>query len=94
MHLQHVSRRRVVAKQALYRMTEMLRWGKSAGEVNARYGPATDETGMRLARVPLGWWDDEKNAVQADAEPWQEREVARLIAVHGRERFAGVDLGL
>jgi hypothetical protein len=30
--------------------------------------------------------------LDVDAEPWQEAEVRRLVAEHGRETFAGLDL--
>lgn len=92
MHLQHASRRRLRAKQALYKMTEVLRWGKSAAEINRRYGPTTDETGMKLEPVPAEWWGPEKASVSVDAEPWQEAEVRKLLELHGHQRFAGLDL--
>lgn len=92
MHLQHVSRRRVVAKQVLYRFNEVLRWNTSPKRIEARYGPTTDETGMKLRPVPSDWWGCERDSVNADAEPWQDAEVRRLLAEYGRERFAGLDL--
>lgn len=97
MHMQHITWGRVVAKQAMYRMVEHLRWGgtRSVEEINRRYRPATDETGLVLADVPREWWagnEDIRELIDVGAEPWQETEVRRLIEQHGRERFAGLDL--
>ncbi len=89
MHFQHVSRRRLVAKQLLYKLTEVLRWGNMACEIEAKYGRTTDESGMKLSPVPDAWGVP---VIDADAEPWQEAEVKRLLREHGRERFAGIDL--
>ena len=51
------------------------------------------------ADVPEAWWTAihhgigaNLQAVDLNAEPWQEAEVRRLVAEHGRERFAGLDL--
>lgn len=94
MHLQHVSRRRLVAKQTLYKLQEVLRWSgrESAETINRRYDPTVDETGATFRDVPLDWWGPEKTLVKPDAEPWQEAEVKRLLELHGRERFAGLNL--
>lgn len=89
MHLQHVSKRRLRAKQALYKINERLRWGTPVEEIEARYGRTTDETGMKLEPAPVAWGTPQVNA---DAEPWQEGEVNRLLALHGREPFKGLDL--
>jgi glycosyl transferase family 2 len=110
MHLQFLSERRLRAKQALYQMTEVLRW---PGRTTARnlaeiYGRAVYDSnpaarGVTTARVPDEWWApylamapawralvDDK--FQDRREPWQETEVRRLLAEHGREKFAGLDL--
>jgi hypothetical protein len=92
MHLQHVNRRRLVAKQVLYMMVEVVRWNTPPAQLTARYGKTLDEKGMNLAAVPPDWWGPEKSAITPEAEPWQEGEVKRLLAEHGRERFSGIDL--
>lgn len=95
MHMQHASWRRVVAKQAMYRMVEHLRWGETrpVKETNRRYRPATDETGLKLADVQAEWWPDGiRDLIDVTAEPWQEAEIRRLLAEHGPERFAGLEL--
>jgi hypothetical protein len=91
MHLQHASRARVAAKQSLYRMNERIRWNTPVKDIERKYGPTTDETGMRLQRVPDGWWGPERKAVDVDAEPWQAGEVRRLLS-ESAERF--VDLNI
>lgn len=92
MHLQHVSRRRLAAKQALYKLNERIRWNTPTKQIERRYGPTADESGMVLADVPGDWWGGERAHVDADAEPWQEGEVKRLLSLHGREAFEGLDL--
>jgi hypothetical protein len=49
--------------------------------------------------VPAEWWTYRDLPLAAhlpgeylDCEPWQEAEVRRLVAEHGKERFAGLDL--
>jgi hypothetical protein len=47
--------------------------------------------------VPESWWAPYENLMQyldlsEDTEPWQQTEVKRLIAEHGREKFVGLDL--
>jgi hypothetical protein len=113
MHLQFASDRRLRAKQALYKLTESLRWpGREVNQLQAvdeRYNPAVygqhTTPGSRsevhpsasagLANMKPEWWSAYANLMQyyrPDAEPWQEAEVRRLVAEHGRDRFAGLDL--
>ena len=100
MHLQFLSERRLRAKQALYQMTEVLRWPgrKSPAELAHMYGRAvyeSDPLGFANAPVPASWWEPYRHLMKhldIDKEPWQEAEVRRLIAEHGRERFSGLDL--
>ncbi len=105
-HLQFVSDRRLRAKQANYKMQEQLRWPgrEPVSMVDQRYNLAVygaysgpdanmDQTLGPALQEP--WWGAYKDLMQyfnPDAEPWQEREVKRLIQEHGRERFAGLDL--
>lgn len=49
------------------------------------------------ASTPIAWWDKDlmlhqPRYVDAEAEPWQEAEVRRLVAEHGKETFNGLDL--
>ncbi len=102
MHLQFLSRRRLKAKQCLYQLTEVLRWpGRTpVAQLAQMYGRAvyeSDPTRVPTQPLPAEWigayrqWFDSGNASD-DVVPWQETECKRLIAEHGRERFAGLDL--
>jgi hypothetical protein len=100
MHLQFVGARRLLAKQALYKMQEVLRWpGRdSLGAINARYDFAV--YGAQQAEVwatPPEWWAPYWGLMRYtdfsnENTPWQEIEVRRLWAEYGSARFAGLDL--
>ena len=109
MHLQFVSGRRLRAKQALYKLTELLRWpGREPVHlVDERYNLAVygryhrptsadlDHVADTLRGVPAAWWDgydDLMRHFHPREIPWQEAEVHRLLAEHGRQKFAGLDL--
>lgn len=96
MHLQFASWPRLVEKHDLYRVTERIRWPhKSIAEINQVYAMALNETGCRTSPVPEAWWQPYTHLMRyldVDAEPWQRAEVRRLIDLHGRERFTGIDL--
>jgi hypothetical protein len=105
LHLQYSSRRRLLAKQALYKMTEVIRWpGRdSLAVINQRYDwsvygapqKPVGEAVFDLAPIPLEWWAGYEHLMQyldVDAEPWQEAECRKLLGVYGGEKFAGLDL--
>jgi hypothetical protein len=97
MHLQFVYRRRLVAKHALYKMTEVLRWPgrEPVAAVEQRYNQAPDWSGMHTAQVPRAWWEPYEHLMQyidITHEPWHETECRRLMAEHGPQRFAGLNL--
>ncbi len=105
LHLWGASERRLAAKQALYKVTERIRWpAKSVREIDnyynlGMYSAASKGTGFtdqwNFAPVPAAWWagyEDLMQYLDVDAEPWQEAECRKLIKEHGRERFAGLDL--
>ncbi len=96
LHFQHANWDRLRWKQVWYRMTELIRWPEFGVEkINARYGPTSDESNMRLDNIPLDWLPPELADVDVNAEPWQKAEVHRLIKEHGRDYFKGIDfLGL
>lgn len=95
LHLQFVQWDRLVAKQTLYKLHEVLRYPgrKSIDTINKQYGAAMDETNLGTAPVPDEWWAPYRHLMRhlrlCDA-PWQAAEVERLIDEHGRERFAGL----
>ena len=91
-HWQHANWSRLLAKQALYKMTELLRWHKPAEEINNRYDPTVAEDGVHLETVPTEWHVKEMVLVNMEASPWQAAECRRLVREYGRERFVGLNL--
>ncbi len=103
MHLWGVTERRLLAKHALYKVTECIRWpDKSRSEIERTYNQAawgnppndTPKT-WKYEQVPKEWWAGYSSLMKhldVDAEPWQEAEVRRLVKEHGRDKFAGMDL--
>lgn len=102
MHLWGASERRLIAKHALYKVNERLRWpDKDVRQIDFMYSQALigglreNPKDWKYAGVPLEWWlpyAQWMHYLDVDAEPWQEAEVRRLVAEHGREMFAGLNL--
>lgn len=100
MHLQFVSERRLRAKQALYKVTELLRWpGREPVQVvDERYNLAVYESDpgrTGAAVVPAEWWGPYRHLLDhlhVDAEPWQEVEVRKAWQEYGAAKFRGLDL--
>lgn len=65
---------------------------------NLKHWPSQKEWGepWTFASVPESWWEPYREWIDkyldVDAELWQEKECQRLVALHGREMFAGLDL--
>lgn len=103
MHLWGVTERRLIARHALYKMHERVRWPeKPIREIDAMYSlaihgrpPHDMPEGWQFQKAPDSWWAPYAHLMQyldLNAEPWQEAECKRLIDKHGREAFAGLDL--
>jgi hypothetical protein len=106
MHLWGASERRLRAKSALYKITERLRWpDKPVYEIEEMYSWAIhgsdNRTGIGTPAtwayrdVPSEWWAPYAHLMHyldLDSEPWQEQECRRMVALHGADRFAGLDL--
>ena len=96
MHLQFADWRRLVAKHALYKVTERLRWpDKPIAEIDRMYSQALDEREIAFAPAPAEWWAPYQpwlKYLNCDREPWQEAEVRRLLNLHGPQKFAGLNL--
>jgi hypothetical protein len=106
MHLWGCFERRLIAKHAMYKVTERLRWPeKSVERIEREYSwaingdPIVPSFGTpdswTYAPVPESWWAPYAHLMkylEVDQEPWQEAEVPRLVAEHGNEKFAGLDL--
>lgn len=96
MHLQFANRRRLLAKHAWYKMSEVIRFPgrKTNAEIDAMYNQAMDEANLGLADVPQSWWDgyDGRSLVDLGDAPWHEHEVLRFWNEHGPAPFAGLEL--
>ncbi len=102
LHLQYSSRRRLLAKQALYKMTEAIRWPeRKFGVVNQTYNwsvygrAESKQAQFDLGPIPSDWWagyEDLMGYLHVDAEPWQEAECRKLVKEYGRDKFNGLDL--
>lgn len=104
LHFWGVSERRLLAKHALYKMTEVLRWpSKYRYDVDRQYSMAVYPAAApkfaqnwEYATVPETWLDygGLLKHYHPDAEPWQVAEVTRLLKTEGSARFQGLDLFL
>lgn len=97
MHLQFASERRLLAKQALYKMWEVIRWPdkRTVGEINTMYDGTALAPGLGLAAVPPGWWEGQRalrEHIRLDAVPWQETECKQLWVKHKPQTFKGLNL--
>jgi len=98
MHMWGASERRLIAKHAHYKITERLRWPeKDVRKIDDLYSLAIKpREPWTFAQVPIEWWapymELANKHLHLDAELWQEAECRRLVAEHGREKFAGLDL--
>lgn len=97
MHLQFANRRRLIAKHAWYKMSEVVRFPgrKTAGEIDAMYNQALDEEGLERSRTPGRWWagySSLRAQIDLDDAPWHEGEVLRFWQEHGPEAFEGLEL--
>ena len=82
-HLQHANWRRLLAKQLLYEMNEVLQFGK----VRGNYIGTCYENGLQTTPIPAEWWPIDKSTIDMAAEPWQIAECRRLIGIYGTDRF-------
>ena len=106
MHLWGANERRLIAKHASYKVTELVRWPyKPIREIDRMYNlaiHASASNGTRFAvrdweyaDVPTAWWEpyaDLMHHLNLTEVPWQEAAVRAIVAEHGREKFAGLDL--
>ena len=97
-HLQFADWPRLMWKHTHYKMTEAIRWPgrEPSAAVDRKYEKALDERGLGVRAVPEEWWTgggrDLREFIRLGQEPWQKAECLRLLAEHGRERFAGLRL--
>jgi len=95
-HLWGVSERRLRAKHALYKMTEVLRWpSKPVHQIDSYYDLWKAKQGevWNFENVPAWWWQGSPvHLIDEFGLPWQEAEILRLYGEHGTARFQGLDL--
>lgn len=95
MHLQFASRRRLLAKQTLYQVTERLRWSgrEPVSVVRERYSLTVREAlRARKSPVPAEWWAPYQHLTKyldVHATPWQEEQCRAMV----REN-PGIEQGL
>ena len=96
LHLWGASERRLRAKHALYKVVERTRFEtKTVAAIDDLYNLAIKPRETWSFEVtPLEWWKHQvpRDCIAPHAEPWQEAEVRRLVAEHGKEKFQGLDL--
>jgi hypothetical protein len=96
MHLQFADWRRLVAKHALYQMHEAVNYPEIPHEkLFWKYTQATDEGGLRTTQVPLDWWSLYSQwlpLLRLGGIPWHEARARELWNLHGKEKFAGLNL--
>lgn len=100
MHLQFVNERRLKAKQAMYQLTERLRWPnrEPVEAVRHRYQPAvydSDPAKVRVAGAYPEWWGGYEALLAKHfspaSEPWQIPAMRDMLATHP-ELGTGLDL--
>jgi hypothetical protein len=99
-HLQFIDETRLRSKAAWYKMIETLRYpGKrSPSDLNQIYDwTLREDADPQIHNVPESWWAPYREKgwlryLAPDAASWQLREARRLVAEHGREAFAGLNL--
>jgi len=96
-HFQFAAWKRLKAKHVWYRMIETVMYpGRRAPEqINEMYSLALNEDGCQLATIPSEWKDcysDILKHINIDAPSWHLHECRRMMAEHGPEKFAGLDL--
>ena len=99
-HLQFVDKNRLQSKAAWYKMMETVDYPgqRSAADLNQLYDwPLQDDSTAKIETVPESWWAAYRECgwlrfFAPNAPAWQSDEARRLASLHGRERFAGLDL--
>jgi FkbM family methyltransferase len=96
LHFQFVNWRNLLIKQAWYRCLERIREpNKSVEEINQRYAPSIDETGLGLKPSPRNWFYGYPffdRTVFDLPEKWREKQILGWFDQYGRDYFAGLDI--
>lgn len=100
LHLQFMSRRRLIAKQFLYQLMERARWPdrESVDVVRERYVSTVNEAdGAKVADLPDCWIEPYGALLKYydyAAEPWQESECRRIVGENPQLAWGLEDFGL
>ncbi|MHB8057203.1 MAG: FkbM family methyltransferase [Desulfuromonadaceae bacterium] len=96
LHFQFVNWRNLLVKQAWYRCLEHNRESeKPVTEINERYAPSKDESGLGLAPSPAAWFSGYPffdRTVYDRPDEWREEQILGWFRQYGREHFAGLDI--
>ena len=96
LHFQFVNWRNLLIKQAWYRCLEHIREPqKPVAEINQRYAPSKDETGLGLKASPAEWlagYPFFDQAVFDEPDQWRVKQVLGWFEQHGRARFESLDI--
>lgn len=97
LHFWGADERRLMAKHALYKITERIRWPeKPKSEIEDMYNLWRARASDAFATVPAPWIADYKDLMRDHLDlnqtPWQEAQCRRLIEEYGPEPFTGLDL--
>ncbi len=95
MHLQFANLRRFYAKQALYKMQEVIRWPDREPNITVerKYAVVASKNGLQVNPTDLKWWKGYKQElINMQNVPWHEEECRKLWEEYGPEKFRGLDL--
>ena len=95
-HLQFANWDRLVAKHALYKMSERVKFqSKNIESIDRLYNLALDENGLQTTKMQDEIWgpySDLLKYIDMDKTPWQIAECERLMKEHGKGTFEGLNL--
>ncbi|MBW8010748.1 MAG: glycosyltransferase [Chloroflexi bacterium] len=96
LHFQYVNWRNLLIKQAWYRCLEKLHLpNKTTAEINARYAPSKDESGLGTSPCHLDWLDGypffTPNIFERP-ETWREKQIGKWIQEYGEDYFSHLDI--
>ena len=96
LHFQFVNWRNLLVKQAWYRCLEHIREPeKSIEEINRRYAPSKDESGLGLKASPPEWlagYSFFDLSIVSGPEMWREKQILGWFSEFGRDHFRQLDI--
>lgn len=96
MHFQFVCWRNLLIKQAWYRCLERIRLpNKPASDINLRYRPSKDETGIILSPARPEWfarYDDFDHTCYQTPDSWRFDQVLAWFSQYGKQHFEELEI--